>query len=160
MATSRRIALPLRSSALVFAALGVTAWFALPVAAAEKDAPTCGAITFRPIASGMSDGEQEAGLYKSRFGKIEIRAAVKGGEAQEYHMLFNGKPPTALSGPVPKAAEDCLHSKHVAVPVKSMQGACLGTRFRVVVHHEGNDRLAMFFGLKGSEWNLCSAAKL
>ncbi|HYM32261.1 MAG TPA: hypothetical protein VEU47_13230 [Candidatus Cybelea sp.] len=155
--------LPFRCIALGFAA-AILAWnTASPAAAAAKagkEAPSCAAITFRPIASGMSDGEQDAGLYKSRFGKIEVRANVKGGEAQEYHMLFNGKPPTALSGPVPKAAEDCLRTKHVAVPVKQMQGACLGTRFRVVVHHEGADRVAMFFALKGSEWNLCSASKL
>ncbi|HUN49526.1 MAG TPA: hypothetical protein VMU42_00340 [Candidatus Sulfotelmatobacter sp.] len=129
-----------------------------PAGAAEKAAPACGAISFRPLASGMSDGEQDAGLYKSRFVKIEIKATVKSGEPQEYHMVLNGKTPTPLSGPLPKSVDGCLRSKHVVVPVKQMQGACIGTRFRVVTHHEGKDRLAMFFGLRGSEWHLCSAA--
>ena len=152
MAASCRIALAACLTSLFAFAAG-------SAQAAEKAAPACGAISFRPIASGMSDGEQDAGLYKSRFVKIEIKATVKSGEPQENHMVLNGKAPTPLSGPLPKSVDACLRSKHVVVPVKPMEGACLGTRFRVVTQHEGKDRLAMFFGLKGSEWHLCSAAK-
>jgi len=154
MAAPRAVAL----AAFCFSLLAVTIGSAK--AADRKEAPACGAISFRPLASGMSDGEQDAGLYKSRFVKIEVKATVKGGEPQEYHMVINGKAPTPVNGALPKSADRCLQSKHVVVPVKMMQGACTGTRFRVVTHHEGEDRVAMFFGLKGGEWELCSAAKL
>jgi len=154
MAASRHIALAVACFALSLCGAAAAS------VAAEKAAPACAAISFRPLAPGMSDGEQDAGLYKSRFVKIEIKATVKSGEAQEYHMLINGKAPEALTGPLPKSVDDCLRSKHVVVPVKNMEGACIGTRFRVVTHHEGDTRLAMFFGLRGSEWHLCSAAKL
>jgi hypothetical protein len=153
MAATRSIALAAFCFSLSTFAIGSAE------AAIRIEPPGCGAISFRPLASGMADGEQDAGLYKSRFVKIEIKATVKSGEAQEYHMLINGKAPTPLAGDLPKSVDECLKSKHVAVPVKSIQGACVGTRFRVVTQHESADRLAMFFGLKGSEWHLCSAAK-
>lgn len=159
MAASRSIALAAFCFSFVTFAIG-SAQIGSVQAADKKEAPACGAISFRPLASGMADGEQDAGLYKSRFVKIEIKATVKSGEPQEYHMVINGKAPTPLNGALPKSADRCLQSKHVVVPVKTMQGACTGTRFRVVTHHEGEDRVAMFFGLKGSEWQLCSAAKL
>src|ERR687883_1947074 len=65
---------------------------AMPATAAvQKGPPSCAAIKFRPVASGMQDGEQDAGLYKSRFGKIELRATVKQGEAQDYFIVSNGQ---------------------------------------------------------------------
>jgi len=33
-----------------------------------KAAPACSAISFRPLPPGMPDGEQQAGIYKSRHG--------------------------------------------------------------------------------------------
>ena len=33
-------------------------------------------LTFRPVPPGLTDGEQDAGLYKSRFGKIALKAEV------------------------------------------------------------------------------------
>ena len=129
-------------------------------AAGGKQPPACAAITFRPVAPGLPDGDQDAGLYKSRFGRIELKAAVKSGEAQNYFILFNGKPPAAVSGGVPKSADACLASKHVKLPVKSVNGACIGTRFRVVIDHSTGDKLAMLFGLQGDAWQLCSTSKL
>src|ERR1041385_3270859 len=34
--------------------------------AAAKPAPSCAALAFRPLPSGASDGEQTAGMYRSR----------------------------------------------------------------------------------------------
>ncbi|MSO76045.1 MAG: hypothetical protein EXQ87_03910 [Alphaproteobacteria bacterium] len=129
-------------------------------AANKKEAPACAQISFRPLVPGAPDGEQAAGLYKSRFGKIEVKANVKGGEAQDYFMTINGKRPAAFGGPLPKHVETCLKAKHVVVPVKSQTGACLGGRFRVVVDRSAAPHLAMFFGLKGKEWHLCSATQV
>jgi len=141
-------------------ALSGAALAAKKSAAGGKEPPACAAITFRPVAPGLPDGDQDAGLYKSRFGRIELKAAIKSGEAQNYFILFNGKPPAAASGGVPKSAEPCLQSKHVKLPVKSAGGACIGTRFRVVIDHSSGDKLAMLFGLQGNAWQLCSTSKI
>jgi hypothetical protein len=59
-----------------------------PAAAATKApakaAPACAAITFRPLPPGMSDGEQQAGMYKSRHGRLELRGEVKQGTPVDY----------------------------------------------------------------------------
>lgn len=129
-----------------------------PAAAATKEPPACAAISFRSLASGMPDGEREAGMYKSRFGRIEIVGTVQGGRVTNYAMHVAGKEPPALAGTLPKAVEPCLKSKHVAVPVKQAAGGCTGDRLRVVVHRSGSQKLAMLFVLQGSDWALCRAA--
>ncbi|MCW2244709.1 hypothetical protein M2352_000300 [Azospirillum fermentarium] len=124
-------------------------------AAAGKEPPKCAAISFRPIPSGTPDGEQDTGMYRSRFGKIEIKATVQGGAAKNYYMVLNGKPVTA--GPAPKVSNACLTSKNVAVPYKNQPaGACTGERFRVVIDRSGAKPVALFFGLHGSAWEYCS----
>jgi hypothetical protein len=71
---------------------------------AQKTAPACGALRFRPLPSGMSDGEQQAGLYRSRFARLELRAEVKQGEPVDYFVTSGGKrlaaagPPTGRCG--------------------------------------------------------------
>jgi hypothetical protein len=145
-------------------ALGVLMTTALglagPAAAEMKAAPACSAINFRPLASGMPDGDHEAGQYKSRYAKIVLMASVKGGDAKDYYMLFNGKRPAALAGGVPSDVTPCLRSKNVTVPVKPVGEACHGSRFRVVIDNVGGQKTAMLFGLNGKEWRLCSAAKV
>jgi hypothetical protein len=135
---------------------------AAPVAAQDKKvaAPACSAINFRPVAAGLSDGDHEAGQYKSRYAKIVLMATVKGGNATDYFMLFNGKRPAALPGGAPAHATPCLRSKNVAVPVKPAGAACTGSRFRVVIDNAAGQKTAMLFGLDGKEWRLCSAAKV
>lgn len=126
----------------------------------KKGPPSCAAISFRPVPDGMSDGVQDAGLYKSRFGKIEIKAEVKNGMAENYFMEINGKRPAPFTGAVPKAADSCLKSKHVQVPVVRQDKSCTGERFRVVIHNEGSHKLVMLFGLHGQEWQMCQASML
>lgn len=152
--------------ARVFSAIGAiivlaVAGFAVASAdAAEgKQPPACAAISFRPLIGTPPDGEVDTGLYKSRYVRIEIKATVKAGLAQTYYMLVNGKRPDALPG-VPKGVENCLKSKHVAVPVKSQGQTCTGNRFRVVIDRNGNSKVAMLFGLQGNDWAFCSAAKI
>lgn len=124
-------------------------------AAAGKEPPKCAAISFRPIPSGTPDGMQDTGMYRSRFGKIEIKAEVQGGMAKNYVMVLNGK--TIAPGPAPKVANACLTSKHVTVPFKTQPaGACTGERFRVVIDRSGAKPVALFFGLHGSAWDYCS----
>lgn len=138
--------------AVLSAGLPTSAW------AADKKPPTCAAISFRPLAGDPTDGEMEAGLYKSRFGKIEIRTMVKGGRPGDYYMLVNGRPPAALNGEIPKSAYACLNAKHVKTPPQSQAPTCTGSRFRVVIDSTGKDKLLMLFGLHGGDWKLCKAA--
>ncbi|MBP2233347.1 hypothetical protein J2847_006684 [Azospirillum agricola] len=133
---------------------------AVAAPAQAKEPPACAAISFRAIVPGGPDGEQDAGLYKSRFGKIEIKADVKGGEGTNYVMVLNGK---RIEGPAnpPKLSESCLKSKHVALPfARQPAGSCTGSRFRVVIDRSGGKAVAAFFGLKGDDWAYCSATTL
>jgi len=143
---------------ILLAAAGIAV---VPADAAEKkQPPACAAISFRPVASTLPDGDHDAGLYKSRYGKIELKATVKAGAAS-YYMLVNGQKPDAIAGGVPKGTESCLKSKHVAVPVKSQgANACTGTRFRVVIDRSPSRKVAMLFGLHGNDWMFCSAANV
>lgn len=145
-------------------AMTVAAGVALGVAPAEaanrKEPPACAAISFRPVAAGTPDGQQEAGMYKSRFGRIEIMADVKGGTASNYYMVVNGKRAESMPTP-PAASETCLTSKSVKLPFeKQAQGACTGERFRVVIDRSGAKPMALFFGLRGNAWAYCNAASV
>lgn len=137
--------------------------FLLPAAGqaapAKKEPPKCAAISFRPIPAGVPDGEQETGSYRSRFGKIEIKAEVQGGVGKNYFMVLNGQ--KVAAGAAPKVSPACLTSKHVAVPYKTQAaGACTGERFRVVIDRSGAKPVALFFGLHGSAWDYCSGTEV
>jgi hypothetical protein len=129
---------------------------ALAVAAADKEPPACAALTFRPVPSGLTDGEQNAGLYKSRFGRIEVVASVKGGEAQTYYVAVNGKPPTAISGALPKSIVDCAKAKRLGA-VGAPPEHCLGDKLAVLIDHSGDRRYVLLYAHRGSEWQFCSA---
>jgi len=124
-------------------------------AAPPKTPPACAAIAFRPVASGMNDGDQDAGLYKSRFGRIVLTATVKSGEAQDYHVEVDGKQPTALATP-PAALAGCAQAKKLPAPAAA-SGACTGDGFKVLVDHSGKDRLVALYARKGKDWHFCRA---
>ena len=85
---STRIAIGI-SLALGFAAASAAAATKPP--AAQKAPPSCAAISFRPVPSGMADGEQQAGMYKSRHARLELHAQVKQGEPVDYFVIAGGK---------------------------------------------------------------------
>ena len=124
-------------------------------AAGTKEPPNCAAIAFRPIASGMTDGTQDAGLYKSRFGRIELKATVKSGEAQDYFVEVGGKQPTPVTA-APAGLAACAQSKKLP-PAGSASAACTGDRFMVLVDHAGKDRLFALYARQGSTWHFCRA---
>jgi hypothetical protein len=130
-------------------------------AAAEKhEAPTCSAIAFRPIAAGLNDGVQNAGLYKSRFGRIEVKANVKGGAAESYFVEINGKPPKEVAGSdLPKAVGECAMLKRLSAPGKPAT-PCTGDRLTVLTSHVGENRYYLLYGHEGrgtGSWHFCSA---
>lgn len=124
--------------------------------AAAKQPPSCAAITFRAVPSGLADGTQDAGLYKSRFGRIELKATVKTGAAQDYFVEVDGKQPAVLSGAPPASLASCAESKKLPAPAKAAD-SCTGDQFRVVVDHAGKERVLALYGRQGRTWHFCRA---
>ncbi len=121
-----------------------------------KTPPACGAITFRPLPPGMPDGEQQAGMYKSRNGRLELRADVKQGNPVDYYVTTGGKRVAAAPATLPEAAANCAAAKKMPKP-QSSASSCTGQRFTVVVAHAGDQRLALLYAQDGGTWRFCSA---
>lgn len=143
--------------------LGIGAALALaavtPVAAAKppgKAPPACAAITFRPLPQGMPDGEQQAGMYKSRHARLELRAEVKGGNPTGYYVTTGGKRVAAAPASLPEPAVSCAAAKKMPKP-EAPAASCTGQRFTVVVAHAGNQRLALLYAQEANSWRFCSA---
>jgi hypothetical protein len=134
--------------------LGVALLAAPALAADKKGPPSCAAIDFRPVVQGMADGEQESGMYKSRFGRIEMKATVKGGAATDYQAVVNGKPLKALNA-LPQAAVDCAATKRIPATVRAASPCGDAAKLRVVVTSSGAEKILATYGLKGKSWNLC-----
>ena len=123
---------------------------------AQKAPPACAAITFRPLPSGMTDGEQQAGMYKSRHARLALHAQVKQGEPVDYFVVAGGKRLAAGPASLPETAAGCAAAKKMPAP-GTPASSCTGQRFTVVVAHAGNERLAMLYALDGSTWRFCTA---
>lgn len=123
---------------------------------AAKGPPSCAALSYRALPSGASDGEQQAGLYKSRFVTLVLRATVKGGQATNYYVMANGKRLAAASGPPPRALAQCAAAKKLSPPGNALP-SCTGEHFRVLVAHSGKERVAALYALQGSTWHFCNA---
>jgi len=132
----------------------------LPANAATKTpgrpAPACSAISFRPLPPGVADGEQQAGMYKSRHGRLELRAEVKQGNPVDYYVTSAGKRVGAAPSTLPEAAASCAAAKKMPKP-EAPATSCTGQRFTVVVSHSGDQRLALLYGQNGGSWHFCSA---
>jgi hypothetical protein len=146
--------------AILAAAVAVAAAMAGPAAAQKaegrKQPPACAGITFRPLNPGMPDGEHMAGMYNSRFGRLELMGRVQAGQPQSYNLLVKGKSLQPIAGEIPKTTHACLKSKNVKVPFERSDN-CVGPRYRVVVDSSGKQKLFMLFTIKGEEWALCQA---
>jgi len=125
-------------------------------APAHKAAPACAAIAFRPLPAGMADGEQQAGMYKSRFARIELHAEIKQGEPVDYFVVAGGKRLAAAPASLPETVASCAAAKKMPKPA-SPAPSCTGQRFTVVVAHSGDERLALLYGLDGGTWRFCTA---
>src|SRR6516164_8191945 len=125
-------------------------------AATQKAPPACAAITFRPLPSGMTDGEQQAGMYKSRHARLALHAQVKQGEPIDYFVIAGGKRLAAGPASLPEAATSCAAAKKMPPP-GTPASSCTGQHFTVVVAHAGNERLAILYALDGSTWRFCTA---
>jgi hypothetical protein len=104
----------------------------------------------------MSDGEQQAGMYRSRHARFELRADVKQGTPTDYYVTTGGKRIAAAPSSLPEAATSCAVAKKMPKP-EAPASSCAGQRFTVVVAHAGNQRLALLYGQDGGSWRFCSA---
>lgn len=145
----------------IIVAIGLAvALAAIPAKSATKSpgkaAPACSAISFRPLPPGMPDGEQQAGMYKSRHGRLELRAEVKQGNPSDYYVTSAGKRVAAAPSTLPETAVTCAAAKKMPKP-DTPASSCTGQRFTVVVAHAGDQRLALLYGQDGASWHFCSA---
>jgi hypothetical protein len=138
--------------ALAFAAFSAPAATKAP----GRAPPACAAITFRPLPPGMSDGEQQAGMYRSRNGRLELRAEVKQGTPVNYYVTTGGKHIVAAPPSLPEAAASCAAAKKMPKP-EAPASSCTGQHFTVVVAHAGEQRLALLYGQDSRSWHFCSA---
>ncbi|HEV8014244.1 MAG TPA: hypothetical protein VGP48_01860 [Stellaceae bacterium] len=124
-------------------------------AAPSSTPPNCSAIAFRPMLARTNDGEQDAGLYKSRFGRIEVKASVKEGAPENYFVEINGKP-LQSTGELPSAIALCAKAKRLPAP-GAPDPACTGDQLQVLNVHSGDDRYVLLYAHRGSNWHFCSA---
>ena len=151
----------LRVAGIVAAAAIGCAAFGLagaPATGAEKGPPACAKILFRPLPSGQNDGEQEAGIYTSRFSHLELKGVVKSGEAQDYYLTARNKKLTPLTA-VPAAAATCAKEKKMSAPGKA-SASCTGQRLAAIIAHADKDKVALLYALHGRDWQFCNAGAL
>jgi hypothetical protein len=123
---------------------------------APKQPPACAAITFRALPPGVSDGEQSAGLYKSRFGRIEVMATVKNGAPVDYYINVNGKRLEKLEAELPASVATCAKARHLAAP-GNPPDHCIGDKLTVLIEHSGDKRYMLLYAHRRNEWQFCSA---
>lgn len=124
--------------------------------AAESEPPACAAIAFRPNLSAAGEGDQDAGLYKSRFGRIEVKATVKAGGVENYYVQINGKTLAPVTGALPKSVETCAKAKRLTVPANA-EATCTGDRIAVLIDHVGEQRYVLLYAHRAGAWRFCSA---
>jgi len=145
-----------KPAAALIGAASLALFLSASVASQAKDPPACAAINFRPLAAGMGDGVQTAGLYRSRFiGLLEVKADVKGGQAGSYFVTVNNNQPAAASN-LPKSIADCAAKKHLPAPA-TPAGTCTGERLTVLIDHGGDKRYVLLYARQGTTWQFCSA---
>jgi len=123
--------------------------------AAAKVAPACAALAFRPVPAGISDGEQTAGVYRSRFARLELRASVQNGTPANYYVMAGGTK-LAMAQGVPATVGNCATAKKMPSP-QAGADSCIGDRFTLVIAHADDKRYALLYAANGGSWKFCSA---
>jgi hypothetical protein len=124
--------------------------------ATQSQPPNCAAIAFRPILSRSGDGQQDAGLYKSRFGRIEVKALVKDGVTQKYFVEINGRELAPAGETLPPSLATCASAKRLSPPGVP-EPDCTGDQVTVLIDHSGEDRYVLLYVHRAGTWRFCSA---
>jgi hypothetical protein len=144
------------AAALILGAAAVLAASGEASAQAKKEPPACALIKFRALPEGVGEGEQEAGMYKSRFGRINVMGTVKNGRAENYFVTVNGKKLTPATS-LPPSVTSCAQTKHMPAPPATAASACAGSRLNVLIDRAGNQRVLVLYALEGKKWVSCGA---
>jgi hypothetical protein len=145
--------------ALVLVVVLGTAAFWPPAGAAERlSSRNCAAIAFHPIAAGTANGEQVAGYYKSRLGRIEVRASVAGGTARRYYVSLDGALLARVRGPLPPLVAACAKAKRLTAPLEP-DHSCLGDRLVVLIADTDKHHYLLLYARRGRAWRFCSAGR-
>jgi len=107
------------------------------------------------VPAGASDGEQTAGMYRSRFARLELRASVQNGAPANYYIVAGGTRITAAQG-LPEAATNCATLKKMPKPQAAVD-SCTGDRFTMIVAHAADKRYALLYAANGNNWRFCNA---
>jgi len=141
--------------AAVLTAVIIVAAAGSAAAAGKKEPPGCAALTFRPVPPDLSDGEEDAGFYKSRFGRSALKAEVTNGKPRNYFVEIDGSPPAALTGALPPGSAQCAKAKRLGA-IGKPPTARMGDRFAVLVDHIGEERYVLLFAHSRGDWRFCS----
>jgi hypothetical protein len=144
------------AAALIVGAVAMLAATGEADAQAKKQPPACALIKFRALPEGVGEGEQEAGMYKSRFGRINVMGTVKNGRAENYFVTVDGKklaPVTSL----PASVASCAQTKKMPAPPATAASACAGSRLNVLIDRAGANRVLVLYALEGRKWTPCMA---
>lgn len=144
----------LAASALLI--VGLLSFDAAPAAAQAKEPPSCAAISFRPLIPDTGDGEHDAGVYKSRFGRVVVKGVAKGGRVENHFVTVNNARPPAASN-LPASVATCAAEKKLPAPGGRTAEICNGDRLQVLVNRAGDRRYVLLYARQGSGWQLCSA---
>jgi hypothetical protein len=135
--------------------LSLAVWASGVRAADAPSGASCATIAFRPIAPGLADGDQTAGYYKSRIGRIEVTARVRGGKAQRYFVLLDGRLPPAVREKLPATIVACTKAKRLSPP-ENPDTNCLGDRLVVLIAHTPEQRYLLLYTHRANGWHFCS----
>jgi hypothetical protein len=144
------------AAALIVGAAAMLAATGEADAQAKKQPPACALIKFRALPEGVGEGEQEAGMYKSRFGRINVMGTVKNGRAENYFVTVDGKklaPVTSL----PASVASCAQTKKMPAPPATAANVCAGSRLNVLIDRAGANRVLVLYALEGRKWTPCMA---
>ena len=96
-------------------------------------------------------------IYRSRYGTLALHADVKQGQPTDYFVLADGKRLAAAPAPCPIGPRIAPSKRNCQSRPPPATSPCTGQRFKVVLAHAGNQRLALLYGFDGSAWHYCSA---
>lgn len=145
--------------AFVLVAAGAAIGFARLAPAAEPlSSQNCAAIAFHPVAPGTADGQQEAGFYKSRLGRVEVRASVKGGTVMRYYVSLDGAVLAPVRAALPPLVAACAKAKRLAPPLHS-DSNCVGDRLVVMIADADGHHYLLLYARRGHAWHFCSAGR-
>ena len=88
-----------------------------------------------------------------------MRAEVKQGNPTDYYVTSAGKRIAAAPSTLPEPAVTCAAAKKMPKP-ETPASSCTGQRFKVVVAHAGDQRLALLYGQDGNSWHYCAAGTI